>query len=339
MDRRIVLLTIVLAIAAATACLFLNRFASYLAYSVAIAGIGALSLNLLNGLCGQISFSQAALLGVGAYTAGNLGNAGFGVWSLLAGALMAAFMSGLIGLPSLRLRGLYFAISTLATQFLFEYAFKILEPITHGVSGLIVQPLKFGGKPLSEQAFAALTVVILALVYLACERIRHWDIGRAFLVVRENEIVARGMGVNVARAKLAAFVISGFFAGLAGGLLAFATRLASPEAFGLSLSVDYVAMIIVGGLGSLPGSLLGAAFVTLLPEAIQRLGESLHLQDALSALREMAFGLLMILFLIFEPRGLSSLLRGKWSFGAQARSSNQPSVGTDAQTDRTGGGH
>ena len=116
------------------------------------------------------------------------------------------------------------------------------------------------------------------------------------------------MGLNVARVKLYAFAISGAVAGLAGALMGFSQRLASPETFNLSLSIDYVAMIIVGGLGSLPGSLLGAAFVTLLPEAIQRVGEALNLTDLLSALRELTFGLLMVVFLVFEPRGLAGLV-------------------------------
>jgi branched-chain amino acid transport system permease protein len=137
--------------------------------------------------------------------------------------------------------------------------------------------------------------------------IRRTDLGRAFLVVRENEVVARGMGINVPQTKMWAFLISGFFAGIAGGLMGFTDRLAHPEAFGMGLSVDYIAMIIVGGLGSLTGSLLGAAFVSLLPEAIQRFGEAFGIANQLSALREMAFGLLIILFLIFEPRGLSAI--------------------------------
>ena len=115
------------------------------------------------------------------------------------------------------------------------------------------------------------------------------------------------MGINVIRAKIWAFLIGGFFAGIAGALIGFNARLADPEAFTLALSVDYVAMIIVGGLGSLGGSLLGSLFVVLLPEVIQRLAEFIGAPDLLSALRELAFGLLIIVFLVFEPRGLSLL--------------------------------
>jgi branched-chain amino acid transport system permease protein len=165
------------------------------------------------------------------------------------------------------------------------------------------------GRPMqSDHGYAIVAIVIVFLTWLVLSWVRRTDLGRAFLVVRENEVVAQGMGVNVARTKMLAFMISGFFAGVAGALMGFTARLAHPEAFGMVLSVDYVAMIIVGGLGSLSGSVLGAAFVTMLPEAIQRIGEVFNIADMLSALREMAFGLLIIIFLIFEPRGLYAII-------------------------------
>jgi branched-chain amino acid transport system permease protein len=302
-------ISLLVAAAACILTLMLGRFGNYLMHAVVIASISALALNLLTGFCGQISFAQAALLGVGAYTAGNLGNAGWGILSIPLAGMASAAAGALIGLPALRLRGLYFAMATLAAQFIFDYAFKILDPLTHGVSGLVIKPLTLLGYVVqSDRAYAVIAIICLFVTWLTMVFIGETTLGRAFLVVRANEIVAKGMGIDVARTKLWAFAISGFFAGVAGALLAFTTRLASPEAFGLSLSIDYVAMIIVGGLGSLPGSLLGAAFVTLLPELIQRVGEALNIADILSAAREMAFGLLIIVFLIFEPRGLSALL-------------------------------
>jgi branched-chain amino acid transport system permease protein len=302
------LIPLILAVVAIIVSLMLGRYGAYLAHVVAIAAIGAMSLNLLNGWCGQINFAQAALLGVGAYTAGNFGNAGWDVFSLLAAGIASALAAVLIGLPALRLRGLYFAIATLAAQFIFEYLFKFAEPITHGVSGLLIQPMRLFGRVIdTDQSYAVLALCLLLLTWFFMTWIRRTDLGRAFLVVRENEVVARGMGINVPRTKMWAFLISGFFAGIAGGLMGFTDRLAHPEAFGMGLSVDYIAMIIVGGLGSLTGSLLGAAFVSLLPEAIQRFGEAFGIANQLSALREMAFGLLIILFLIFEPRGLSAI--------------------------------
>lgn len=291
------------------ASLVLGRYGAYLMHTVAIAAIGALSLNLLIGYCGQISFAHGALLGVGAYTAGNLGNAGGDLLSVLGAGIVVSLVSVLMGLPAMRLRGLYFAIATLAAQAILEYLFKILEPLTNGVSGLLVKPLTlFGYSVVTDQGYAALAIVCLAITWLVLSWLMRTNLGRAFLVVRESEIVARGMGIDVGRTKMLAFAISGFFVGIAGALLGFTTRLAHPEAFGLPLSVDYAAMIIVGGLGSQTGSIIGAAFVTLLPEFIQRTGEFLHMADLTFAIRELMFGVLIIVFLVFEPRGLAALV-------------------------------
>jgi branched-chain amino acid transport system permease protein len=306
-----------------------SRFWAYLIYAVAISAIGALSLNVLIGLCGQITFAQGALVGVGAYAAGILGNAGWGGISLLGAGVCGALVSMLIGLPALRLRGLYFAISTLAAQFILSYLFKILQPLTNGVSGLVVRPLSLFGRPVgSDQEYAVICVAILFASWVIIARIVQTNVGRAFLVVRESELVARGMGIDVSRTKLQAFLISGFFAGLCGGLLAFTSRLASPEAFEIGLSVDQTAMIIVGGLGSLTGSVVGAAFVTLLPEAIQRLGELMPSAELISAFREMAFGVLIILFLVLEPRGLVALAR----FRVRRERASTPEAGGAVQS-------
>ncbi len=289
---------------------FLDRYVAYLVTIVAISSIGALGLNLLTGLCGQISFAQAGLMGIGAYTAGNLCNAGLGLLAIPLGGLAAATASVVIGLPALRLRGLYFAIATLAAQFILEYLFKILEPLTHGISGLLIRPPTVLGFAIQDdRANAGLAVALLFLVWSGIGALRATNLGRSFLVVRENEIVARGMGIDVARTKFWAFLLSGFIAGIAGAMSGIASRLANPEAFSFALSVDYVAMIIVGGQGTLTGPLLGAAFVTLLPEVIQRVGELFDIPSILSALREFAFGMLIILFLIFEPLGLMAVVR------------------------------
>lgn len=310
MTTRQILIALGLAVLFAAIGYNSGRFWAYLIYAVAIAGVGALSLNLLIGFCGQITFAQGALVGVGAYSAAIAGNAGWGGFSLLVAGVFTALVSLLIGLPALRLRGLYFAISTLAAQFILVYLFKILQPLTNGVSGLVVKPLTLFGRPVAnDQEYVIICIAILFLSWLFLARITRTDMGRAFLVVRESELVARGMGIDVSRAKAQAFLLSGFFAGICGALFAFTSRLANPEAFEIALSVDQTAMIIVGGLGSLTGSIVGAAFVTLLPEAIERLGEFLPVAGLVSAFREMAFGLLIILFLLLEPRGLVALVR------------------------------
>ena len=300
---------IALALLCGGASLTLDRYGAYLVYTVAISAIGALSLNLLIGYCGQISFAHGALLGVGAYVAGNLGNAGGDLLSILGAGMAASLVSILIGLPAMRLSGLYFAIATLAAQAILEYLFKILEPLTNGVSGLLVKPLTvFSFAVTTDQGYAALSIVCLAITWSVLSWLMRTNLGRAFMIDRESEIVARGMGIDVGYTKMSAFAISGFFVGVAGALMGFSARLAHPEAFGLSLSVDYTAMIIVGGLGSQIGPLIGAAFVTLLPEVIQRTGEFLHIADLTFAMRELVFGVLIIVFLVFEPRGLAAVV-------------------------------
>ena len=257
-----VLLAVIAAAAMIALGLSLGRYGAFLMHAVAIAAIGALSLNLLIGYCGQISFAQGALLGVGAYTAGNIGNAGGDVFALLGAGIAGALVSALIGLPALRLRGLYFAIATVAAQAILEYLFKTIEPLTHGISGLTIRrQTVFGMVIASDQATAVVSIVVLLLVWLGLAQLMRTNLGRSFLVIRESEVVAKGMGIDVPRTKMWAFVISGFVAGIAGGLMGFATRLASPETFTLDLSADYVAMIIVGGLGSSVGPIIGAAFV------------------------------------------------------------------------------
>ncbi|PWE53364.1 branched-chain amino acid ABC transporter permease [Metarhizobium album] len=326
---------ILLAVAACILLLLpgLGRYSAYIVYVVAIASIGALALNLLIGYCGQISFAHGGLLGVGAYAAGNFGNAGQDMVVALAGAgFVTALISVMIGLPALRLRGLYFAIATLAAQFILEYLFRLLEPLTHGVSGLLIEPAPFLGFGVStDRGYAAVSIILLVLSLIGVSRLLRTDLGRRFILIRDSEMVARGMGINVARTKFWAFAISGFLAGIAGGLLAFTTRIAAPEAFEIALSVDYVAMIIVGGLGSLPGAVIGAFFVVLLPEVVQRLGEYFNAATQTSAIREMIFGLLIILFMIYEPRGLNSLASRLWRRwrGAGTKPAKTPSGAMD----------
>lgn len=336
MAWRRILIGFVLAVAVIGIAQVSNRYTAFIIASMAAAAISAMSLNVVIGFCGQISFAQGALMGVGAYVAGNLGNAGVGLPSLLGAGVAGMLVCTLIGLPALRLRGLYFAIATLAAQFIIEYLFKLLQPWTNGVSGLSISPLKVFGTPLStDQQYATLAVATLFLSWLVLDRICTVDLGRAFRVVREGELAARGMGIDVRRTKLGAFMISGFFAGLSGGLVGFISRLANPEGFELVLSVDITAMIIVGGLGSLPGSIIGAAFVTLLPEVTERLGEALHLaSDRLSAIREIIFGLLIIVFLVLEPRGLAALF-GRLGRAVKRRMSGRRDAAAKSTTVKT----
>ena len=286
-----------------------------------IAVIGALGLNILVGYTGQVSIGHGAFMSVGAYTAANLATRLDSPWpvNLLAGGLMAAAVGAVVGIPSLRIKGLYLAIATLAGQLIIEWIINHVTFISGGVQASIeVARPRLGPIVLSSQRqmyFFLLFFVVLAIVgTLNLVRSR---IGRAFIAIRDQDIAAEIIGVNIFRYKLLAFAISSFYAGVTGVLYTYFLGIANYEQFQINVSIDYLAMIIIGGLGSVLGSVLGAMFVTLLPIVI-RLGMEafggvfLAPQTVLNLipnLRLMMFGALIIFFLVVEPEGLNRLWR------------------------------
>ena len=286
-----------------------------------IAVIGALGLNILVGYTGQVSIGHGAFMSVGAYTAANLATRLDSPWpvNLLAGGLMAAAVGAVVGIPSLRIKGLYLAIATLAGQLIIEWIINHVTFISGGVQASIeVARPRLGPIVLSSQRqmyYFLLFFVVLAIVgTLNLVRSR---IGRAFIAIRDQDIAAEIIGVNIFRYKLLAFAISSFYAGVTGVLYTYFLGIANYEQFQINVSIDYLAMIIIGGLGSVLGSVLGAMFVTLLPIVI-RLGMEafggvfLAPQTVLNLipnLRLMMFGALIILFLVVEPEGLNRLWR------------------------------
>jgi branched-chain amino acid transport system permease protein len=285
-----------------------------LADQVLLASIGALSLMLLTGYAGQISLGHAGLIAAGAYTVGILVrevDAPF--WITLPAACLVGAVLGLIfGLPSLRLRGLYLAVSTLGLHFVVIYLGGEYESRRGYSTGVVIDPPQIGSWALSgafEWYFVLLgAVVIVLLLILNLLRSRT---GRAWRALRGHEVVAEALGIDVARYKLLAFVISSMITALAGALFAYFRHFVSIDAFSLYLTIQYVAMVIVGGMGSLLGAFLGATFVVLLPYVIETAASTLpsRLGDLVFALNYAAFGLVMILFLLFEPEGLIGIWR------------------------------
>ena len=288
---------------------------------VFIAIVGALGLNILVGYTGQISIGHAAFMSVGAYTAANLATKlGLPFWvTLPAGGLMAAFIGAVVGIPSLRIKGTYLAIATLASQLIIEWVINHTPAISGGASASIEVPRpSLFGTPLKTQGqlyFFLLFFAMLAIV--ATMNLARSRIGRAFVAIRDQDIAAEIIGINIFRYKLLAFAISSFYAGVCGVLYTYYFGIANYEAFQINVSIDYLAMIIVGGLGSVLGSVLGAIFVTMLPIAIRTVVETFggYIWDtgALSAvaasMRLVIFGMLIILFLVLEPEGLARLWR------------------------------
>jgi branched-chain amino acid transport system permease protein len=296
-------------------CLFqYTKYILFLVNMTAIGVIGALGLNILTGYTGLISLGQAGFMGVGAYTVAILSTrAGLPLWINLPAAGVITTIAGIIvGTPSLRLKGFYLAMATLASEFLLEYIFKNWEGMTKGVQGLFITPPQvFGVHINNDRVFYFLSVTLAVLAVLATRNLFRTKVGRAFIAIRDRDIAAELIGISVFKYKLISFAISSFYAGVAGGLWCYYMTIINPEAFQISVSIDYIAMIIVGGMGTLFGSVYGAVFVVLLPEAIQRIMEILQpilgMEYTFAAYKQVIFGFFIIIFLIFEPRGLAEI--------------------------------
>lgn len=291
---------------------FASTYVVGLATLCAIAVIGAIGLNILTGYTGQISIGVGAFLAVGGYTSAILTTTyGLSFWiALPIAGLVTAIIGGLFGVPSLRLKGLYLAIATLAAQVVILWAITRLPSITGGNAGLVLPRPSIGGFTFQSQTsyyYLCLVVAILVVIYtLNLFRSRT---GRALLAVHHRDVAAQIMGINLFSYKVMAFAISSFIVGVAGALLAHYTMIVTVELYSIQVSIEYLAMILVGGLGSVFGSILGAIFITLLPVGLGYVVEfaTVYFPDAhsiLNSFREFAFGLVIILFLIFEPGGL-----------------------------------
>jgi branched-chain amino acid transport system permease protein len=286
-----------------------------------IAVIGAIGLNILVGYTGQVSIGHGAFMSVGAYTAANLATRLDSPWpiNLLAGGLMAAAIGAIVGIPSLRIKGLYLAIATLAGQLIIEWTINHVTFISGGVQASISVPRpRLGGMVLSTQRdmyYFLLFFVVLAIV--GTLNLMRSRVGRAFIAIRDHDIAAEIIGIDIFRYKLLAFAISSFYAGVTGVLYTYFLGIANYEQFQLGVSIDYLAMIIIGGLGSVLGSIFGAIFVTLLPIVIRLWMEAFGgmffapqtVLNLIPNLRLMLFGALIVVFLIVEPDGLNRLWR------------------------------
>lgn len=302
-----------------------------------IAAIAALGLNVLSGYTGQVSLGMAFFMSIGAYTAAVLGGTppttpldpigsglSFFIW-LPAAGILAALVGALIGPTALRLKGFYLGIVTLSLVFIGNYIFMNARAISGGPQGRTFpvpaigdfsfdqQNTIFGITLTPGQQFFLLILPILGLSALFVGNVMRSRAGRAFKAVRDNEVGATIMGVNLFEVKMGAFILSSFFAGIAGALFASFSRYVIPNYWSLTLSIEFVAAIIVGGIASVWGSILGAAFVFGLPLVIDQfsllpVGSS---SGGLSSgdLNALIYGFLIIAFLLFEPGGIIGLVR------------------------------
>ena len=291
----------------------------YLINTIGIYAIAAIGLNLLIGYTGQISLGHGAFFGVGAYAAAILATkVGFPILVAVPTAGVVTAAVGMVfGLPSVRLKHLYLCIATLAGQFIIEYVLVQWDDLTGGAEGLIVSGATLFGLDLGGDRvfFYVVFGSLVMMIWIAVNLIRT-RIGRAFIAIRDNDRAAEGMGIPVFGYKLLSFAVSSFYAGFAGALFVCYTMSITPEPFNLGLSIEFVAMIIIGGLGSIPGALFGTVFVVSLNEILSQLteylmnvGGSTGVAITIAPLREFIYGLAIVLFIIFEPKGLAEVWR------------------------------
>ncbi len=290
----------------------------YLIYVMNITGvavIAAVGLNILTGFAGQLSLGHGAFFGLGAYAGAILGTTLHVpmLLSILGAGLITAGIGMIFGAPSGRLKGLYLTIATLAGQIIIEYVLIHWESLTKGTMGLTLPvPVFFGFRFQGDIPFYYLIFAFTALmIWIAINLIRT-RFGRAWIAIRDNDRAAEGMGIPIFTYKVFAFAISSFYAGFAGALWAYYMGSITTEPFNIMLSVEYLAMVIIGGLGSISGSVFGAVFITMLNELLRLITDFLmnsaigsHLGLTIAPLREFFFGAAIVLFILFEPRGLA----------------------------------
>jgi branched-chain amino acid transport system permease protein len=278
---------------------------------VLIYSVVGLGLMLLAGFTGLFSIGHAAFLGVGAYTQAVMVNAGlpFPI-ALVSAAALSAAVGVVVGLPALRVKGIYLGIATLAFGFIVEEAFARWESVTGGNAGLHVKAPAIGGWALDTATeFYFLCLVVTVLCTLAILNLLRSPTGRAFVAIRDSEISAQSMGIHLARYKTLSFAISAAMAGLGGALYAHMIRFLSPDQFNIIQSIDLLLMVVIGGLGSVHGAFLGAIFLITMPQFIGAFKDVLPAAIGQApGLKAVVYGAVLIAFVLFEPLGLY----GRW---------------------------
>jgi branched-chain amino acid transport system permease protein len=308
-DRWIALIVLLLALVIFP--FLASPFLMDLANQVFLALIGAVALMILTGFAGQISLGHAGLIAAGAFTTAILFkelHAPFWI-ALPASGMVGGILGVLFGLPSLRLKGLYLALSTLALHFIVTYIGSEYETKRGFATGIVVSPPRVGSWVLEDAVawYFVLLLISLIVVVFAMNLARSRT-GRAWMSIRDRDVAAAAFGIKIARYKLYAFVVCSVLTSIAGSLFAYYRGFVSVEAFSLLMTIQYIAMVIIGGLGSILGAVLGTIFVVLLPYGIDAVADHLAVPSRFTtymfAIKHSCFGLIMILFLVLEPAGL-----------------------------------
>jgi branched-chain amino acid transport system permease protein len=287
--------------AACVAPLVLNGYGLYILTLTGVFALVALGLNLLTGYAGQISLCHAAFFGVGAYATAILTQkAGVPyLLSIFVGGLLTAAIGAVVAVPAMRLKSLYLAIATLGFGVVLQKIIFEWRGLTNGGGGLALTPPAIAGYQLDATGLYYLTLALVLLGIWGASNVSSSRTGRALLIIKESEIAAGALGIPAARYKVIAFAISAFYAAVAGGLFAYLVRYIHPENFSVGLSIAFLSMVVIGGLGTIGGSIVGAAFYVIVPELLRGIKDAPGL----------VFGLLLVIVMVLMPQGLWGLVR------------------------------
>jgi branched-chain amino acid transport system permease protein len=291
--------------------LFAGEYMVYMVSLTAIYVIVALGLNLLSGYAGQISLGHAAFMAIGAYSSSYLTvKLGLPFWfALPASGVITGIVGILLGIAALRLSGFYLAIATMAFAFIVDEVILNWVSVTNGANGIKLPGPSIGPLALKTDTQVYYLIIAITLIMIwAAKNITRSSLGRAFALIRDSETAAETMGVNLFKYKTIAFCISAFYAGIAGSLFAHFLKFISPSNFSLMDSIGFIIMILVGGIGTIPGSVFGAIFITFLPEGIRFLKDIFPFFVVETGLQGLVYGLILLVFIILEPTGLY----GRW---------------------------
>jgi branched-chain amino acid transport system permease protein len=286
---------------ACAAPLGVNGYGLYLLTLTDIFALVALGLNFLTGYAGQISLCHASFFGVGAYATAILTQkAGLPyLASLLAGALFTTAVGAIVAVPALRLKNIYLAIATLGFGVVLQKIIFEWRSLTGGGGGLALTAPSIAGYQVGATGLYYLTLILMTVGLFGAWNVSRGRTGRALLAIKDSEIAAGSLGIHAARYKVIAFAISAFYAAIAGGLFAYLVRYINPESFSVGLSISFLSMVVIGGLGTIGGSIVGAAFYVIVPELLRGIKDAPGL----------VFGLLLVVVMVFMPRGLWGMLR------------------------------
>jgi len=282
--------------------LVLGRYMVFILNLFAVYALVSIGLNLVMGYTGQISAGHAGFLAIGAYFTAIVGTKMGWMPALLIlplAGLFTGLIGFLLGIPILRLKGFYIAMATLAFGVVVGEIILQWSGLTHGDDGFHVPRAALAGFVFNsdKRLFYLVQPITLGMVLVARNIVRR-RVGRAFIAIRQSEIASQTMGIHLAKYKTSAFAVSAFYTGIAGGLFAFVITHISPDSFNLGVSIDFIAMIVIGGMGSILGSIIGAVILTGLQQLLTGLPE----------VQMLIFGVALILFMIFMPRGISGML-------------------------------